>query len=311
MHFLSLNKKFIYWVKYRNLARSLVKKMWNQIKTVLLLGILTAILLGVGYLIGGITGLLVGLIFSLLINFFTFFFSDKFVLAIYQAKPADEKKYSWLHADVAEIAKVAGVPKPRVYITPMNISNAFATGRNPKNAVVAVTEGILQNLSRKELKGVLAHEIGHVKNRDILIATVAATIAGVISYLAYMAQFAAFFGGGRSDDDGEGGRMNILGLIVAAIVAPIAAMLIQMAISRSREFLADEAGARFLKDPLPLANALLKLESESKKNPLKKGNHATAHLFIVNPFSAQGFAKLFSTHPPMSERVARLKGMKF
>lgn len=295
----------------RKLSRQRVvkAKMYNQIKTVLLLGILTAILLGVGYLIGGSTGLLVGLIFSLAMNFFTFFFSDKFVLAIYQAKPADEKKYSWLHADVAEIAKAAGVPKPKVYITPMNISNAFATGRNPKNAVVAVTDGILKNLSRKELKGVLAHEIGHVKNRDILIATVAATIAGVISYVAYMAQFAAFFGGGRGDDDGGG--TNIIGLLLAAIVAPIAAMLIQMAISRSREFIADESGARFLKDPLPLANALLKLESESKKNPLRKGNNATAHLFIVNPFSAQGFAKLFSTHPPMAERVSRLKEMKF
>jgi heat shock protein HtpX len=214
-----------------------------------------------------------------------------------------------LHNDIESVCKTAGIPKPKVYIVPLKIANAFATGRNPKHAAVAVTEGILDKLNREELKGVLAHEISHVKNRDILIATIAATIAGVISYIAMMARYAAMFGGG--DRDREGNALGLVGLLIAAIVAPIAALLIQLAISRTREYSADESGAMLLKNGLPLANALLKLEESAKTNPLRKGNTATSHLFIVNPFSAQGFVKLFMTHPPISERVARLRKLKF
>ena len=280
---------------------------FNQIKTALLLGALTGILLLIGWLLGGSTGLTFALIFSVLMNFGTYFFSDKIVLMMYKAKEADHKKHAWLHSMVSDVAKKAGVPKPRVYIVPMPISNAFATGRNPQNAVVAVTEGIMQDLSREELKGVLAHEMAHVKNRDILISTIAATIAGVISYVALFARISAF------SDREDRSILGIVGLLLATIIAPIAAMLIQLSISRSREYLADESGAHFLKDGKPLASALEKLESSSKKKPLRTTGitEATSHLFIVNPLSAQGMASLFSTHPPMKERISRLHSMKF
>ena len=280
---------------------------YNQIKTALLLGLLTGILLLIGWLLGGSTGLTFALIFSLLMNFGTYFFSDKIVLAIYRAKEADKKKHAWLHSMVADVSKKAGIPKPRVFIVPMPISNAFATGRNPQNAVVAVTEGIMHDLSREELKGVLAHEIGHVKNRDILISTIAASIAGVISYVAFFARISAF------SDREDRGILGIVGLLLATIIAPIAAMLIQLSISRSREFLADESGAHFLNDGNHLASALEKLEASSKKKPLRATGvtEATSHLFIVNPLSAHGIANLFSTHPPMKERISRLRGMKF
>ncbi len=277
--------------------------MFNQLKTVMLLAILTAIMLALGWLIGGQSGLIIGFIIALFINFLTYWFSDKFVLAMYRAKEADKRKHSWLHAICAEVAKKAGVPKPRVYIVPLPIMNAFATGRNPQNSVVAVTEGIMKGLSREELKGVIAHEIGHVKNRDILISTIVATVAGVIGFVAFYARMATFSG------DREN-RAGLIGLLLAGILAPIIAMLIQLAISRTREFIADESGAHFIGNGLPLANALLKLEGSAKKMPLR-GNEATAHLFIVNPFTASAFMKLFSTHPSIEERVKRLKELKF
>ena len=277
----------------------------NQIKTVILLGLLTGLLLWVGYLIGGISGMTVGLIFALIMNFGSYWFSDKIVLGIYKAKKASKKDYPELHKMVEEIAKEAAIPKPKVYIIPSETPNAFATGRNPKHAVVAVTQGILKILNKDELKGVVGHEMAHVANRDTLITTIAATIAGVISYVAFMARFAAIFGGGR-DSEGAG---NILSLLVLAIITPLIAALLQLALSRSREFLADEKGARLSKQPIGLANALQKMEQITKMRPMKGGNPATSSLFIVNPFSARGFANLFSTHPPVSERIRRLQSM--
>lgn len=279
----------------------------NQFKTVALLGVLTGILLLIGGAIGGQQGLTIALIFAILMNFGSYFFSHKIVLAMYRAKELPKSQAPGIHKMVEEIAKEANIPKPKIYIVHTPHANAFATGPSPKKAVVAVTDGILSLLTKEELKGVLAHEIGHVKNRDILIQTVAATIASVISYIAFMARWAAIFGGMRGNNR-EGG--NILELLVLAIVAPLAAMIIQLAISRSREYLADERGARLIKNPLPLASALGKLESSSQHVPLGRGSSSTAHLFIVKPFRGGGALHLFSTHPPLAERVKRLKAMK-
>jgi len=279
--------------------------MFDQLKTVILLGILTGILLGIGYLIGP-TALTIAFIIVIALNLIAYFFSDKIVLAMYRARPAPKAQFPKLHAMVEEIARKENLPKPKVYIIPTDTANAFATGRSPKHAVVAVTEGILRLLTERELKGVLAHELGHVKNRDILVATVAATIAGIISYIAQMAQFAAIFGGGRDENGG-----NALGLLVMAILAPIIAVIIQLAISRSREYLADETGAKTLKDADGLANALIKLEQSNRHNPLRFGSKAGASLFIVNPFTGRSFAMLFSTHPDMHSRIQRLKSLKF
>ena len=281
----------------------------NQIKTVLLLGLLTGLFILIGGLIGGRSGLLIGLIFAGGINFFSYWFSDKIVLKIYRAKEADKNTHSDLYTMVREITQNADLPMPKVFIVDSEQANAFATGRNPTHAVVAVTTGILHILNKNELKGVLAHEVGHIKNRDILISSVAATIAGVISYIAMMARWAAIFGGfGRGDDRGG----NILELLVLAIVAPIMAMIIQFAISRSREFLADETGARLTKDPFSLASALEKISSNVKHHPLKQmgTTEATAHLFISNPFKGKGFINIFSTHPSTEERVKKLRNMK-
>jgi len=279
--------------------------MWNQIKTVLLLGSLTGIMLWAGSVFGGRTGLTVALAFALIMNFVTYFFSDKIVLRMYRAMPAHKKDYPKLHKMIEEISKKAGIPKPKLYIIPASYANAFATGRNPKNAVVACTEGIMELLTDEELKGVLAHEVGHVKNRDILVTTIAATIAAVISYLAMMARWAAIFGGGR-DSENNG---NLLGLLALAILAPLIAVILQLAISRSREYLADSTGAKTIGNPKALASALEKLHHGAKAKPLR-GNSVTSSMFIVNPFSAAGIANLFSTHPPMKERVKRLKEMK-
>ena len=282
--------------------------MWNQFKTVILLGALTGLLLVVGALIGGQQGLFIGLILALLMNFGSYFFSDKIVLAIYKAKEASKSNYPELYTIVKEVSSEANIPMPKVYIVPINVSNAFATGRSPKHAVVAVTQRILKLLSKDELKGVIAHEISHIKNRDILIQTIAATIAGVISYVAMFARFGAMFGGDR---DNRGG--NIISLLVIGIITPIIAMLIQLAISRSREYLADESGARLIKDGRPLATALEKLESDVKSNSLNAMpvTEATAHMFISNPFSAKGMVSLFMTHPLTAERTKRLREMKF
>ena len=281
--------------------------MLNQLKTVALLGALTGILLFVGGLIGGQQGLTIALFFAVLMNFGSYFFSHKIVLAMYHAKELKESEAPGIHAMVEEIAREAKIPKPKVYIIHAPHANAFATGPNPKKAVVAVTDGIVQLLTKEELKGVLAHEIGHVKNRDILISTIAATIASVISYLAFMVRWAAILGTGSRDDQRGS---NVLGLLVMTIVAPLAAMIVQLAISRSREYLADERGARLIRNPLPLASALQKLESASHSRPLGMGSPSTAHLFIVKPFRGKGMLNLFSTHPPLHERVARLKKLK-
>lgn len=279
----------------------------NQFKTVILLGALTGILLFVGQLVGGPQGLTIALIFSIIINFGAYWFSDKLVLAIYRAKEVKESNAPKLYKIVREVAHLANIPMPKVYIVPSEASNAFAVGRNYKNSAVACTKGILDLMSEDELKGVIAHEISHIKNRDTLIQTVAATIAGVISYIAFMARWAAIFGGyGRGRDSG-----NIIQLLVLAIITPIIAMIIQLAISRSREYLADESAARTLHNPHGLASALEKLNADVRKHPLRLGNQSTAHLFIISPFSGSGVLNLLSTHPPLHIRVKKLKDMKF
>lgn len=278
----------------------------NQFKTVVLLSLLTGLLLGVGWLLGGYQGLTVGFIFAIIMNFGSYFLSDKIVLFMYRAKEAKQSEYPELYKIVKDIAGLAKMPMPKVYIVPTATPNAFATGRNPKHAVVACTAGILNLLSKDELKGVIAHEISHIKNRDILIQTIAATIAGVISYVAMMARFGAMFGGGDRDRDGG----QLFYLIALGIITPIIAMLLQLALSRSREYLADETGAKTIHNPNALANALQKLEEGVRRNPLGFGSPATSSLFIVNPFSAKGLAGLMSTHPPMDERIKRLKGMR-
>ncbi len=280
--------------------------MWNHIKTVIFLGLLSGLVLGAGYLMGGQFGLTVALVIAVLMNFGMFFFSHKLVLAMYRARPASKKDYPHLHRMVEDIALRIGLPKPALYIVPNQTPNAFATGPSPKKAVVACTEGILGLLNDRELKGVLAHELSHIKNRDMLVTTMAATMAAVISYLAQMAQFAAIFGGMRDRENGGG----IIGLLVLAILTPIIALILQLAISRSREYLADETGAKTIQDSHSLASALKKLESGCHARPMQ-GNSTTSSLFIVNPFTAKGLVALFSTHPPTSERVKRLEKLKF
>ncbi|MBT3836645.1 zinc metalloprotease HtpX [Candidatus Woesearchaeota archaeon] len=281
----------------------------SQIKTVLLLGGLTGLLLGIGQILGGRQGLIIGLLFAGGINFFSYWFSDKIVLKMYKAKEADQSQHSDLYQMVREITSHAKLPMPKIYVIETQQANAFATGRNPKHAAVAVTTGITQLLTKSELKGVLAHEIAHVKNRDILISSVAATVAGVISYLAMIARWGAIFGGfgGRDNDNG-----GIVELLVLAIVAPIMALIIQMAISRSREFLADETGAKLIRDPYSLASALEKIEANVNHFPLKKmgSTEATAHMFIHHPFRGKSMFKMFSTHPSTKERTKKLRAMK-
>jgi heat shock protein HtpX len=280
--------------------------MWNQVKTVILLGALSGLVLAAGYLMGGQMGLTIALAFAVLMNFGMYFFSHKLVLAMYRARPASHHEYAHLHKMVEEIARKIGLPKPKLYIVPTATPNAFATGPSPKKAVVACTEGILDLLNDHELKGVLAHEMSHIKNRDMLVTTIAATLAAVISYLAAMARFAAIFGmGGRDRDNG-----NIIAVLILAILAPIIALILQLAISRSREYLADSTGAKTIKDPHGLASALNKLEHGNRAHPLRHGNPTTSSLFIVNPFTAHGIVALFSTHPPTSERVKRLQQLK-
>ena len=275
----------------------------NGVKTAVLLTILTVILLLVGQAMGGKGGMTVALIFALGINFISYWFSDKIVLAMYRARQISEADNPRLYSLVRSVSQKASLPMPRLYIIPSESPNAFATGRNPDNAAVALTEGILKALDDEELEGVLSHEFAHIRNRDILIQTIAATIAGAISYLAFMARWAAFFRGGRDDDKG-----GILGLLAVAILAPIAAVVVQMTISRSREYAADEGAARISHKPLSLANALKKLHAYSRKVPLA-AQPATAHLFIVNPLSGRGLASLFSTHPPLEERIRRLEAL--
>ncbi len=280
--------------------------MANQLKTTVLLAALTVLIMLVGRMFGGNQGMMIAFIFAMLMNFGSYWFSDKIVLTMYRAKELTPGEAPEIHQMVAELAQRGEVPKPRVYLIPSETPNAFATGRNPEHAVVAVTQGIVRLLEPEELKGVLAHEMAHVKNRDILIGSIAATLAGVVMMLASMARFAAIFGLGGSDDDDGGG---IIGLILMSILAPLAAMLIQMAISRSREYLADETGARLAGNPRSLASALEKLAYASKRIPMQQANPASAHMFTVNPLTKGSFASWFSTHPPVEERVRRLRAM--
>ena len=277
----------------------------NQLKTVVLLASLTALLLWIGSFWGN-SGIIIGLVFAILINFGSYWFSDKIVLKMYHAKQVSESEAPRLHKLVREVIQLANLPMPKVYILPTDNPNAFATGRNPNHAAIACTKGILELLNDDELKGVIAHEASHVKNRDILIQTVAATIAGVISYVSIMARWGAMFGGFGRDRDGS----NIVQLLVLAIVTPIIAAILQLAISRSREFLADETAAKTLHNSFGLASALEKLEQGVKKNPLRFGSKSTSCLFIANPFRG-GLLNLFSTHPPMAERINKLKSMNF
>lgn len=281
--------------------------MGNMFKTALLLMILTAMLVLIGGAFGGQQGMLIAFMLALAMNFFSYWFSDRIVLAMYGAQPVTEAQAPGLHAIVRRLTTRAGIPMPRVYLIPADTPNAFATGRNPQHAAVAVTEGIMRILDDEELEGVLAHELAHVTNRDVLISTMAATLAGAVTYLAHMAQWAAMFGGGRNEDD-EGGS-NPFALILMAILAPIAAMLVQLAVSRAREYQADTSGAKLAGRSWGLAKALEKLQMAQQVVPME-ANPATAHLFIVNPLSGGGLTKLFSTHPPLEERVERLMAMK-
>ncbi len=278
--------------------------MANTIKTVLLLTILTILLLLIGEMAGGKQGLTIALIFAGIMNFTAFWFSDKIVLSLYRAKPVSFEQAPGLYRIVEELSTRANIPTPRIYIIPSPSPNAFATGRSPKHSAVAVTEGLLDLLSEEEIRGVLSHEISHIKNRDTLISTIAATIAGAIMYLSRMLQWSLFFLGGSRDERRDGG----IGLLFAIILAPIAALLIQMAISRSREYKADEAGAEIVGNPFYLATALEKLHSYAKRIPLN-ADPQTSHMFIVSPLSSESIMALFSTHPPITKRIERLRRM--
>ena len=279
----------------------------NTLKTFLFLAALTALFVVVGGAIGGRGGATLALILAGVMNFFAYWFSDKVALAMSGARPVSEQEAPELHAIVAKLAAQAGLPKPRVYLIPSETPNAFATGRNPEHAAVAVTAGIMHILNRDELEGVLAHELAHIKNRDILISSIAAVLAGAIAYLAQMAQWALFFGGFSRDDD-EGNPLGLIGVILMIVLAPIAASLIQLAVSRSREYLADATGAKICRCPLSLARALEKLEAWNKRIPMNV-NPAQAQMFIVNPLRGETLMRLFSTHPPISDRIARLVEM--
>jgi heat shock protein HtpX len=282
----------------------------NTFRTTILLAVLTALLIWIGDMLGGRQGAIIALVIAGAMNFFSYWFSDKIVLKMYGGQEVTANDDPELYGLVRDLAMRANLPMPRVYVIPEETPNAFATGRNPQHAAVAVTHGIRRILNKRELAGVLGHELSHVANRDILVSTIAATLAGAISYLAQMAQWAMIFGGNRDRDEEGGG--NIVSLIVMMVVAPLAAMLIQMAVSRSREYGADAGGAQITGDPLALASALKKLHLGAQRIPLEASPaaaNATAHMFIVNPLTAGGMAALFSTHPPMDERIRRLEAM--
>jgi heat shock protein HtpX len=280
--------------------------MGSKIKTTLLLAVLTGVVIWIGGMVGGRGGMFLAFLLAIVMNAGSYWFSDRIVLAMYHARPVEETENPQLFLIVRELAQEAVIPMPRIYVIPQQTPNAFATGRNPEHAAVAVTEGILRILTPSELKGVLGHELGHVRNRDILISSIAATLAGAIMIFASMARWAAIFGGFGGRDDREGGA---LGLLVTAILAPFAAMLIQLAISRNREYLADQTGARLAHNPEGLARALEKLEAASTRIPMD-ATPSTAHMFIVNPLFGKTMAGLFSTHPPIEERIRRLRSMR-
>ena len=277
----------------------------NVFKTVILLTALTLLLIFIGQLVAGPAGALVAFIIALLMNLVSFWFSDKIVIGMYRGReilPSDEPR---IHRMVSNLSQAANIPKPRIYLIPLNVPNAFATGRDPKHASLALTEGILRTLNEEELEGVISHEIAHIKNRDILIGTIAATLAGAIMTIAYWARWIAFLGSGDEDRGGIG----LIGILLLSILAPLAATIVQMAISRTREYQADETGAHLSGKPLALANALEKLEMVARRNPLGGGSPATSHLFIVNPFRGDFLFRLFSTHPPIEERIRRLRAL--
>ena len=281
--------------------------MINTLKTTLLLSLLTVLLVTMGAAIGGKGGMFFAFFMAAAMNFGSYWFSDKIVLRMYNAQEITRDIHPAFYGMVERLAGQAGLPMPRVYIIPDQSPNAFATGRNPEHAAVAATEGILRILSPEELEGVMAHELAHVKNRDILISTIAATFAGAISMIGNMLQWGAMFGAGRGDDEEGGG--SLIGSLAMAIIAPIAAMLIQMAVSRSREYLADASGAEICGRPLALAGALRKLHISSQVILMQEARPATAHMFTVNPLAGGGMMALFSTHPPMEERISRLEAL--
>ncbi len=280
--------------------------MGNHIKTVFLLTAMTGLFLVLGYALGGQTGMVIALIIALAMNFFSYWQSHTIVLKMYRAQPLDRSQAPGLHDTVARLAQRAGLPMPKLYVIPDDAPNAFATGRDPEHGVVAVTQGLLRLMNQEELEGVLAHELGHIKNRDILISTIVATLAGAIMFVASMARFTAIFGG----RDNQGGGPGIVGVIVMSMLAPLAAMVIQMAVSRSREYLADATAAQVTGRPGGLASALNKLGEYTRRGVAVNANPSTAHMFIVNPLSGRQFAGLFSTHPPLEERIKRLTGAK-
>ncbi|HWC01434.1 MAG TPA: zinc metalloprotease HtpX [Methylomirabilota bacterium] len=280
--------------------------MGNMLKTTVLLALLTGLFVAVGGLLGGRGGMMMAFVFALVMNFVSYWFSDKIVLKMYRAQPLGESEAPVVHRIVRSLATKAGIPMPKLYLLPSEAPNAFATGRSPQHAAVAVTHGILRIMDEAELEGVLAHELSHVLNRDVLISTVAATIAGAISMIANMAQWGMMFGGSRDD---EGRSTNPIALILTIILAPLAALVIQMAVSRSREYQADTSGAKLTRNPLGLASALGKLDQGSRMVPMN-ASPATAHLFIVNPLSGRSLLSLFATHPPIQDRIARLRSMR-
>ncbi len=281
--------------------------MSSSIKTTFLLAALSGLILLIGGMLGGRGGLVIAFIFAIGMNFFSYWFSDKMVLRSYGAQPLDQTNAPELYGIVSELAEAARIPMPRLYLIDSDTPNAFATGRNPQHAAVAVTRGIMRICTREELKGVIGHELSHVINRDILVSSVAATLAMVVMFIGSMARWGAIFGGfGGRDEDERGG---IIGLIFMAILAPIAASMIQLAISRTREYQADASGARLTHNPLLLANALRKLEAANERMPMPDATPSTAHLFIVNPLSAAGIQRMFSTHPPIEDRIRRLEQM--
>lgn len=275
----------------------------NSFKTVILMTVMMVLFILVGNLIGGQSGMMIAFLISLVMNFGSYWFSDKIVLKMYRAQEVTREQYPQLYDSVENLALKAELPMPKVYVMENPTPNAFATGRNPQHSAVAVTTGILSLLTRNELEGVISHELTHVKNRDILVGTIAATLVGTITFIARMAGWAAMFGGGRNERD----RDNVFADLALMIIAPIAAMLIQMAISRSREFMADEGGAQISGEPLALASALNKLQQGNKLIPMTNAGTSSSHMFIVNPLSGKSLMKLFSTHPPIEERIERLQ----
>ncbi len=284
----------------------------NVLKTGFLLSLLTILLVAIGHLLGGASGATSAFIFALIMNLGAYWFSDKMVLAMYRAKPLSEADAPQVYRAVRELATRDRIPMPKIYSLPTAAPNAFAPGRDPRHASVAVTSGLLDIMGEEELKGVLAHELSHVKNRDTLVMSVAAAIAGAISMLAHWAQWGLMFGGGRRDGENRNSNaaLQLVAVLLIVVLAPLAAMLIQLAISRTREYGADEAGARLTGNPSGLANALERLDAAVHAHPLPDANPATTHLFIVNPLRGGAIAKLFSTHPPIEERVRRLRHMR-